>query len=135
MVKSGRKDLISAYYDVDETNEFRSKRKFYYVKRMDYERESGVAKLVVIGHDSSTLQSNLKSFNSKYPAYVIIDDYVVFSTLGDSIIYREQVNLKNKNNVVKSVTIAGAKVDIIIVNEERIISSAIRSIHRRLEQR
>ncbi|MBO4776095.1 MAG: histidine kinase [Lachnospiraceae bacterium] len=125
-IKSGRKDLISAYYDVDETNEFRSKRKFYYVKRMDYERESGVAKLVVIGHDSSTLQSNLKSFNSKYPAYVIIDDYVVFSTLGDSIIYREQVNLKNKNNVVKSVTIAGAKVDIIIVNEERIISSAIR---------
>ncbi len=125
-IKSGRKDLISAYYDVDETNEFRSKRKFYYVKRMDYERESGVAKLVVIGHDSSTLQSNLKSFNSKYPAYVIIDDYVVFSTLGDSIIYREQVNLKNKNNVVKSVTIAGAKVDIIIVNEERIISSAIK---------
>lgn len=125
-IKSGRKDLISAYYDVDETNEFRSKRKFYYVKRMDYERESGVAKLVVIGHDSSTLQSNLKSFNSKYPVYVIIDDYVVFSTLGDSIIYREQVNLKNKNNVVKSVTIAGAKVDIIIVNEERIISSAIR---------
>ena len=125
-IKSGRKDLISAYYDENETNEFRSKRKFFYVKRMDYERESGVAKLVVIGHDSSTLQSNLKSFNSKYPAYVIIDDYVVFSTLGDSIIYRDQVNLKNKNNVVKSVTIAGAKVDIIIVNEERIISSAIR---------
>lgn len=125
-IKSDRKDLISAYYDVNETSEFRSKRKFYYIKRMDYESESGIGKLVVIGHDSSTLQSNLKSFNSKYPAYVIIDDYVVFSTLGDSIIYRSQVDLTNKNNVVKTVNIAGAKVDIIIVNDEKVISSVLR---------
>jgi len=123
---SGRKDLICAYYDTNEKNEFRSKRKLYYIKRMDYDNESGVAKLVLIGHDSSTLQSTLKSLNSKYPAYVIIDDYVVFSTEGDSVIYRSQVDLTNKNNVVKDLNIAGAKVDIIIVNETRIISTAIK---------
>ena len=125
-IDSERKDLISAYYDVNEKSEFRSKRKFYYIRRMDYDRDSGVAKIAVIGHDSSTLQSTLKSFNSKYPAYVIIDDYVVFSTEGDSVIYRSQVDLTNKNNVVKNVNIAGAKVDIIIVNETKIISTAIR---------
>ena len=125
-VESDRKDLICAYYDLNEKSEFRSKRKFYYIKRMDYESDSGIEKYVVIGHDSSTLQSTLKSFNSKYPAYVIIDDYVVFSTLGDSVIYRSQVDLTNKNNVVKNINIAGAKVDIIIVNETKILSSALR---------
>ena len=125
-VKSDRKDLICAYYDLNEKSEFRSKRKFYYIKRMDYESDSGIEKYVVIGHDSSTLQSTLKSFNSKYPAYVIIDDYVVFSTLGDSVIYRSQVDLTNKNNVVKNINIAGAKVDIIIVNETKILSSALK---------
>ncbi|MBR5067252.1 MAG: histidine kinase, partial [Lachnospiraceae bacterium] len=125
-VESDRKDLICAYYDLNEKSEFRSKRKFYYIKRMDYESDSGIEKYVVIGHDSSTLQSTLKSFNSKYPAYVIIDDYVVFSTLGDSVIYRSQVDLTNKNNVVKNINIAGAKVDIIIVNETKILSSALK---------
>ena len=124
-IKSGRKDLISAYYDEEETNEFRSKRKFYYIKRLDYYK-SDVAKIVVIGHDSSTLQSVLKSYGSKYPAYVFVDDYCVFSTLGDSIIRRSQVDLNNKNNVVRPVTIAGTRVDIVIVNEEKVISSAIR---------
>ena len=32
-IKSERKDLISAYYDTEETNEFRTKRKLYYIKR------------------------------------------------------------------------------------------------------
>ena len=124
-IKSERKDLICAYYDTNEKSEFRSKRKFYYIKRMDY-YDSSVGKIVVIGHDSSTLQSTLKSFNSKYPAYVIIDDYVVFSTEGDMVIYRSQVDLTNKNNVVKKLNIAGAQVDIIIVNQTKIISTAIK---------
>ena len=125
-INSERKDLIIAYYDTKEKSEFRSKRKFYYIKRMDYDNESGIKKYVLISHDSSTLQSTLKSFNSKYPAYVIIDDYVVFSTEGDSVIYRSQVDLTNKNNVVKDLNIAGAKVDIIIVNKTKIISTAIK---------
>ena len=125
-IKSERKDLIIAYYDTKEKSEFRSKRKFYYIKKMDYDNESGIKKYVLISHDSSTLQSTLKSFNSKYPAYVIIDDYVVFSTEGDSVIYRSQVDLTNKNNVVKDLNIAGAKVDIIIVNQTKIISTAIK---------
>jgi len=124
-IESGRKDLLTAYYDYDETSEFRSKRKLYYIKRLDYYK-SDIAKIVVIGHDSSTLQSTLKNYGSKYTSFVLVDDYVVFSTLGDNVINVNEVDLKKKNNVIKHVTIAGTTLDIIIVNESHIIGSAIK---------
>ena len=124
-IASGRKEYISAYFDENETNEFRSKRKFYYIQRLDYYK-SEVAKIVVIGHDSSTLQSTLKAFNSKYPAYIIVDDYVVFSTLGDTIVDANDLHLnENKITVERNITIAGTTVDIVIVNDEQFIGTAI----------
>ena len=123
-IDSGRKDLISAYYDYNETNDFRSKRKFFYIKRLDY-YQSDVAKIVVIGHDSSSISSALKNIDSKYPAYVIIGDYVLYSTEGDNLIDAKSLNLTNKNTVVKDVSIAGTKVKIVIVNDSDIIASAI----------
>ncbi len=114
-IASGRKDYLSAYYDYNEKVVNRSKRKFYYIKRLDYYK-SDTAKVLVIGHDWNTLTSTLKKFDSKYPVYVIVDDYVVFASTDPGAINAQELDLSDKLNVIRNVEIAGNDVEIVIVN-------------------
>lgn len=124
-IESGQKEAVIAYYDDTINSSIGEKRKFLYVKRINTKR-SGCAKLVVIGHDSSSMESDLKAFTTKYPVYVIYKDYVVFSTEGQSIVSTESIDLSGKNNVVQHMRLADSTLKIVVVNDESLIATVVK---------
>ena len=125
-IDSERKDYLCVYYDYDSVGSTISKRKFYYIKRLEYYR-SDVAKIVVIGHDPTSLQGNLNALASTYPVYVTVGDYVLYSTENLNDIDVVQMKKVKSTDIVKTVSVAGTDINITVVNNTPIIASAIKN--------
>ena len=125
-IESERKDLICAYYDDSVKGNQATKRKFLYIKRLEYYR-SPTAKILVIGHDTSTLQGDLNRIDSGYPVYVISDDYVIFSTEDNSVTNIRQIPTPNKRDIVKTISTTGADIKILVVNDQPLFASVIKN--------
>lgn len=123
--ESERNEYVSVYYDDDNKNIFGSSRIFYYVKKLSYSKKGG-EKVLVIGHDSSSIKADLKAFGSKYPVYILNGDYVVFSTEGDSVITLDEKDIYSKYNLEKEIYMAGTTLKIIIVNNSNILPNVIK---------
>lgn len=123
--ESEKNEYVSVYYDNDKQNVFGSNRVFYYIKKLTFSKK-GSEKVLVIGHDSSSIKADLKAFGTKYPVYILNGDYVVFSTEGDNVINLDEKEIYSKYNVEKEINMSGTKLKIIIVNDSRIIQNVIR---------
>ena len=119
------KDLIDAYYDDSLKPNQANKRRFLYIKRLDY-YQSDIAKILVIAHDTASLTSDLKRIDGGYPVYILSGDYVIYSSENNSLIDARQLDLSSKRNVKRRLSSNGAEIDIVIVNNTPIIASAIK---------
>ena len=125
-IDSERKEYLCVFYDDSVVGSQINKRKFYYIKRLEYYRGSR-AKILVIGHDPTSLQSDLEKLNMDYPVYVLVDDYVVYSSANHSEIVAEPSIIKSKRNIRKTISMAGTNIDIVVVNNKPLIASAIKN--------
>lgn len=124
-IESEQKEAVIAYYDDTVNSNIGDKRNFLYVKRINAKRR-GCAKIVVIGHDSSSLESDLKAFTTKYPVYIVYGDYVIFSTEGQSIISTEELDLEKSYYIEQEVKYADSNIKILVINNESLISTVIK---------
>lgn len=123
-IESEQKEAVIAYYDDTVNSNIGDKRNFLYVKRINAKRR-GCAKIAVIGHDSSSLESDLKAFTTKYPVYIVYGDYVIFSTEGQSIISTEELDLEKSYYIEQEVKYADSNIKILVINDESLISTVI----------
>ncbi len=121
----GKSEYVSVYYDDDNKNVFGSSRVFYYIKELNHTKR-GNEKILVIGHDSSSIKSDLKAFGTKYPVYILNDDYVMFSTEGDNQIYMNEEDIGPGYKLEKEIYMAGTTLKIIVVNESNIVTNIVK---------
>lgn len=123
--EADKNEYVSVYYDEDNKNVFGSGRVFYYIKELSYTKR-GNEKILVIGHDSSSIKSDLKAFGNKYPVYILNGDYVIFSTEGDNPINIDLNDIGNGFNLEKEIYMAGTTLKIVVVNDSNIVPNVIK---------
>lgn len=124
-LEGGEKEGLYVYYDESAvSNSLVQKRKIYYIKRLNYYK-NGCEKIAVIENNPITFQNTMKGLGNRYPMYIRNGNYIVFTNMGDDILYEEEINTKNKTSYVTSVTLRGNTFDIVILNEKNMISSIL----------
>jgi len=125
MLEDGASEGLYLYYDEDEVGKsLVQKRKIYYVKRMTYYKR-GCEKVVVIENDPSAFQRELKDLGNKYPMYIKVDGYVVFTNMGDSILYESEIRTGLKASYTTSITLAGTTFEIVIFNNRHMLTAVL----------
>lgn len=123
---SGEKSSLIIYNDPDEPKNSGKQRNMYYVEKMSSSKSS-MERLIVISHDSASLYKDLDDYVTKYPVYVTCGDYVVYSNVNETILMVEDIEYGESKVYTKDFALGGNNMSIIVLNDEQIISNAVRN--------
>ena len=122
------KDYLDIYFDESIKINQASQRKFQYIKVLDYYKDYK-EKILVISHDTATLERDLRKLYSGYPVYITSGDYVIFSTEDNSVTNVKDLNLPESkySKVTRTLYTTGSQINIIVVNNTPIIRTVFKN--------
>lgn len=123
---SGEKEGFYVYYDENVvSNSLIQKRRIYYIKRLTYYR-NGCEKIAVIENDPAHFQREMKDLGGRYPMYIRYEDYVLFTNMGDNIIYVDEIDTQNRTAYETSISLRDTTFEIVILNDRSIFFSVLK---------
>lgn len=128
-IENNEEEGMYICYDEEQIgNSISQKRKIYYVKKMNYFK-NGCEKIVVIQNDPSTFQRKMKELGNRYPMYIRLGNYVVFTNMGDNIVYEEDIPRLGEKSYKTIVSLKGLNLDLILYNDRSVASSVLQDYH------
>lgn len=116
-MESGEEEGLYVYYDEDVVNNSPiQKRRLYYIKRLTYFR-NGCEKIAVVENDPAAFQREMKKLSSRYPLYIHYEDYVLFTNMGDEIIYIDEIDTQGREAYVTNINLKNITLEIVILND------------------
>lgn len=121
-IDSGETEGLYVYYDEDiVSNSPIQKRKLYYIKKLTYYR-NGCEKIAVVENDPAGFQRKMKDLSNRYPMYIRYENYVLFTNMGDDIIYVDEIDTQNRDAHTTYVNLKNTTFEIVILDNSDIIS-------------
>lgn len=122
---SGETEGIYVYYDEDViSNSPIQKRKLYYIKKLTYYR-NGCEKIAVVENDPASFQRKMKDLSNRYPMYIRYENYVLFTNMGDDIIYVDEIDTQDRDAYTTYVNLKNTTFEIVILDNSDIFSLII----------
>lgn len=123
---SGEEEGLYVYYDEDIiSNSLIQKRGIYYIKRLTYYR-NGCEKIAVVENDPAGFQRDMKALSNRYPMYIRYENYVIFTNMGDDIIYVDEIDTQNREAYVTYVNLKNTTFEIVILNDSDILAMILK---------
>lgn len=123
-VDGDEKPRLTAFYDEGVIVQGTQKRRFYYVRKLNFHKR-GCDKVIVIDNDCSAMMHDMKALGDKYPMYISCGEHLIFNNIDDSAVTVYDLNHAYRHKHSTAFTLQGLKMQIVIMDNDQMLTVAL----------